>query len=182
MAMQETDENTLEPDETLKDLRAAAGRSKEHAAEALAAKRELAFIKAGLNVDDPIVAHVMKSYDGELTSEAVKARATELGLERLVKEASASEGTTDEGESTDTSQTDARNALTEGAAPPSSKDTDADPRMVGLAAFNKALESGDNRQDASGAFFREIFDAAARGDKRVLVAPDNPGKAEQRYA
>lgn len=173
-------EHTLNEGETLKDLRDAAARSKEHKAAANAAQRELAFLKAGLKVDDPIVKHVMDSYDGELTTEAVNARAKELGLERLTAGTTSTETTDPNPDDGDTSQTDARKALTDGATAPSSTDTSEDPRDKGLKEFQKALNRGENRKDASGAFFQELFDAAARGDKRVLVARDTAEKAEER--
>jgi hypothetical protein len=49
-------------------------------AEAAQAKRELAFLKAGVNPDDPAAKWFAKGYDGELTTEAIKAAATEARL------------------------------------------------------------------------------------------------------
>jgi hypothetical protein len=50
------------------------------AREAEIAKRELAFVKAGVNPDDPASKYFVKGYDGELTVEAIKAAATEARL------------------------------------------------------------------------------------------------------
>jgi hypothetical protein len=50
------------------------------ALEAMSAKRELSFVKAGVNPDDPAAKWFVKAYDGELSVEAIKAAATEARL------------------------------------------------------------------------------------------------------
>jgi hypothetical protein len=47
---------------------------------ATTASRELAFMKAGIDMDDPKAAYFVRGYDGELTSEAVKAEAIRVGF------------------------------------------------------------------------------------------------------
>ena len=42
--------------------------------------RENAFLKAGVNPDDPKAKWLVKGYDGELTPEAIKAAASEAGI------------------------------------------------------------------------------------------------------
>jgi len=44
------------------------------------AKRELTFVKAGINPDDPKAKYFVKGYDGELTVEAIKVAAEEASL------------------------------------------------------------------------------------------------------
>lgn len=48
--------------------------------EVTALKRENAFLKAGVNPEDPKAKWLVKGYDGELTADAVRAAATEAGL------------------------------------------------------------------------------------------------------
>lgn len=43
-------------------------------------ERELAFAKSGLDFDDPKLKYFIKGYDGELTPEAIKAKAQEDGF------------------------------------------------------------------------------------------------------
>ena len=50
------------------------------AKEAEAAKRELAFVKAGVDPDSAAAKYFVKGYDGELTSEAIRAAAEEASL------------------------------------------------------------------------------------------------------
>lgn len=49
-------------------------------AEADAAKRELAFLRAGIDLDSPQGKLFAKAYDGDPTADAVKAQAQEFGL------------------------------------------------------------------------------------------------------
>ncbi len=73
------DENEQNP-ENLKGLRDAAKRSDGYKAEAEAAKRELAFVKAGIDTDNKALSYFAKAYDGELDSGAIKAAAIEAGF------------------------------------------------------------------------------------------------------
>ena len=50
------------------------------AKEAEAAKRELAFVKAGVDPDSAAAKYFVKGYDGELTPEAIRAAAEEANL------------------------------------------------------------------------------------------------------
>jgi len=65
------------------DLQAKARSSKkqgEELASAKAAARELAFVKAGVDTDTKLGQLLMKSYDGELTADGIRAEAMEIGL------------------------------------------------------------------------------------------------------
>lgn len=64
----------------IKSLRRAANGKKKLEQELANAKRELAFIKAGINPDDPKMRYFVKGYEGDLTSEAVRAAALEAGF------------------------------------------------------------------------------------------------------
>jgi len=50
------------------------------AKEAEAAKRELAFVKAGVNPESAAAKYFVKGYDGELSAEAIRAAAAEANL------------------------------------------------------------------------------------------------------
>ena len=60
--------------------KAATREANEAKAEANAAKRELALMKAGINLDSPTGKLFVKAYDGEISVEAIKAAAGEYGL------------------------------------------------------------------------------------------------------
>jgi hypothetical protein len=63
-----------------RDLEEQAAQAKAAAAEAEAARRELAFLKAGIDLDSPQGKLLAKGYDGPATAEAIKAAAVEYGL------------------------------------------------------------------------------------------------------
>lgn len=67
-------------DEDFKNLRAKAKKADQYEREVMTLKRENAFIKAGVNMDDPKMGYFVKGYDGELTSEAIKEAAISAGF------------------------------------------------------------------------------------------------------
>lgn len=73
------DDADAEP-ESPRGLRKAANKSKRLEAELQQAQRELAFVKAGINPDDPKMRYFVKGYDGDLTAEAVRAAALDAGF------------------------------------------------------------------------------------------------------
>lgn len=67
-------------EETPRGLRQAARKGKKLESENQQLKRELAFFKAGIDIDDPRMRYFVKGYDGELTVDAVRGAATEAGF------------------------------------------------------------------------------------------------------
>lgn len=77
------DEQQPEPSRDRKWVRDLEKRAKDAdrvRAEADAARRELAFLKAGIDLDSPQGKLFAKAYDGDFTVDAVKASATEYGV------------------------------------------------------------------------------------------------------
>lgn len=66
--------------EVPKQLRDAAERGRAALNENKALKRENAFLKAGINVDDPRMSYFFKGYDGELTADAILTAAKAAGF------------------------------------------------------------------------------------------------------
>jgi ribosomal protein L12E/L44/L45/RPP1/RPP2 len=64
----------------IKSLRRAASGKKQLEQELDAARRELAFVKAGINPDDPKMRYFVKGYEGDLSAEAVRQAALEAGF------------------------------------------------------------------------------------------------------
>jgi hypothetical protein len=64
----------------IKSLRAAAKGKKQLEQELAELKRELAFAKAGLPMNDPKMNYFIKGYDGELTADAIRQAALESGF------------------------------------------------------------------------------------------------------
>jgi hypothetical protein len=61
-------------------LRRTASKAKKAEAEALQAKRELAFLRAGVDLDDPRSTYFVKGYDGEVNVDAIRSAALEAGF------------------------------------------------------------------------------------------------------
>lgn len=72
-------ETTQDPGD-IKSLRRAANSKKKLEQELMAAKRELAFTKAGIDPDDPKMRYFVKGYEGDLSAEAVRQAALEAGF------------------------------------------------------------------------------------------------------
>ena len=64
----------------IKSLRRAANQKKKLEAELESMRRELAFAKAGLPLDDPRMRYFVKGYEGEMTAESIREAALEAGF------------------------------------------------------------------------------------------------------
>lgn len=64
----------------IKGLRRAAAGKKKLEQELLELRRELAFAKAGISLNDPKLKYFVKGYDGELEAEAIREAAVEAGF------------------------------------------------------------------------------------------------------
>ena len=77
----DTDETPKDPVRArVKQLEKELQQSKQALAEAEAIKRENAFMKAGIPMDDPMAKYFVKGYDGEISAEAIRAAAQEANL------------------------------------------------------------------------------------------------------
>ena len=77
----DTDETPKDPVRArMKQLEKELQQSKQALAEAEAIKRENAFMKAGIPIDDPMAKYFVKGYDGEISAEAIRAAAQEANL------------------------------------------------------------------------------------------------------
>jgi hypothetical protein len=63
-----------------KNLRAKAKKADKYEAELTSLKRENAFMKAGIPMDDPKMGYFLKGYDGELDASAIRQAAIDAGF------------------------------------------------------------------------------------------------------
>lgn len=77
-----TDDFDFEDEEQtdIRSLRKAANAAKRLKAENAQMKRELAFAKAGIPLEDPRMSYFVKGYDGELEPDAIREAATTAGF------------------------------------------------------------------------------------------------------
>lgn len=77
----ETDETPKDPVRArMKQLEKELQQSKQALAEAEAIKRENAFMKAGIPMDNPMAKYFVKGYDGDISAEAIRQAAEEANL------------------------------------------------------------------------------------------------------
>ncbi len=77
----DTDEvDESEASESPRGLRRAANKGKKLESENQQLKRELAFFKAGIDIDDPRMKYFAKGYEGELSADAVRQAAMDAGF------------------------------------------------------------------------------------------------------
>lgn len=147
-----------ETTDSIKDLRRAADEGRKAAAEAEVLRRELAFARAGIDTESKLGRLMLKTYDGELSSEAIKAEAAELGL--LQPSAGQTEVPREEREFNR-----ARMDLASEAGTPAANE--ADPYLEARQSWETARSDGAPLQDAFAAAMNPLLQAAHRGDDRV---------------
>lgn len=168
------DENPYEdlPDEQPasdgpKALRQAAAEGAKAKAEAEALRREMAFLKAGIDTDTKLGKLLLNSYDGELSVEAIKKEATEIGAIKV--EAPAPEPF--KADPADVELANARQALATGATPPEA--ISVDPYKAAFDKYYESAQSGSSRDNAMADAVSMILQAGAKGDARVLARPND---------
>ena len=86
----------IEDDSTdIRGLRRAANQAKKLKAEMAQIRRELAFAKAGLPLDDPKMNYFIRGYDGEMEPDVIRETAMQAGF--LVSQGSSQEPQTNQG-------------------------------------------------------------------------------------
>lgn len=151
------DDGAQREDPNLKRLR-------EQAADAAAAKRELVFVKAGVDTDSRLGKLALAGYDGDLTVEAVKAFATEIGAIGTATKSPVVEITDDE-----RALASDRQALAGGRAEPA-QDQGEHPTLAALKDYQDRLQRGSGHERARAVALDKILTAAANGDQRVIYS------------
>ena len=133
--------------------------------EANSAKRELAFLKAGVDTESPIGKLFMRAYDGELDKESLTTAFAELG-------GTTSSDDTEPPPDPSVEATRERQALASGAATEDGEVPAVPVRgKTGRAvkAGQDAIDRGAPREEATGVVFGELTAAAAQGDSTVII-------------
>lgn len=139
------------------DLRAKArkaSKADDAVAEATEARKELAFVKAGIDTDSKIGKLMLRSYDGEMTVEAITTEAVELGIMSLP-------ATDPETTSAEQASTDERAVLAAGAPADTAPVPNAEAQA--LKAGFAALSGGASEEAALGIAFAELVTHGVRG-------------------
>lgn len=162
--------------ESIQQLRDAADRSKANATEAEQAKRELALVKAGVDTESPLGKMFHRSYDGELTKEAIQAAWLEVNPGGTPPEPTTTTTSTPE----QTAETQTRRTLSSGGAGDTpGQEPQEDPVQRGYSEFRERMANGESREKAAGSVFGSLMAAAAAGDERAIVKPWTPEQLGQ---
>jgi hypothetical protein len=155
-----------EVNDNIAQLRKAADDGAKARTEAEALKREIAFLKAGVNLDSAVGKMFAKAYDGELDVEMIKQGATEVGA--ITPPAAPA---TPEAPAVvhDENQSQERMDLASQAGRPGTIEP-GDPFESAMAAFEAARKSGASRDTAAASAFAKIIEAHNAGDGRVNAA------------
>lgn len=128
--------------------------------------KQLAFLRAGVDIDTPVGKLLFRGYDGELDAEAIKAEAIEVGALKGEPKEQEQELPADEQNSTNE-----RNQLGEGAPADQFRMEDPDPKAEALKVGEAALARGASEEVALGSYFEHIARSVEKGDKRALWDP-----------
>ena len=150
----------------IKELREAADRGRKATQENDALKREMAFLKAGVDTESKAGQLLFKAYDGELDTESIRTEADELGLFKSFEEPAPS---VEQASSEDRQATTERQALAETSVPPGSQ-TES-PYDAGHREFREMVDAGRPKDDAAARFVHTVLEAAGgtTPDQRVVA-------------
>ena len=153
---------TQEPG-SIKELRDAADRGKKASQELDAMKREMAFLKAGVDTDTKAGQLLYKAYDGDLETEAIQAEWSEL-----VPAAAAPPPEPETVDATDTQVSQQRQDLAGDHVPPENQ-TES-PYDAGHREFREMMDAGRPKEDSAARFIHTVLEAAGGGspDQRVV--------------
>ena len=150
----ENQENT-----SIKDLREAAERGRKASSELDTMKREMAFLKAGVDLEKKAGQLLMKAYDGDLEPELIRAEAEELGAIT-----GAAPTPVAEGQEIDTSTAERQALVKDSVAPEATTES---PYDRGHREFQDMIADGRPKEDAAARFVHTVLEAAGQGDERV---------------
>ena len=148
----------------IKELRDAADRGREAIQERDQLKREMAFMKAGVDTDSKAGQLLFKAYDGELETESIQAEWQELvPTSAPVEQPEQAQDTVNEA---DTQVSQQRQALAEDSV--SVEASTQSPYEQGFQEFKKAYDEGSPKEDSAARFVHTVLEAASQGDERVI--------------
>lgn len=144
----------------IKALEADRAKGAEDAAAAATLAKENTFLKAGIDLNDPVAKLLFDTYSGDLEVASVKEAAVALRLTP-----GATPPPPDPAGQQDPGQTQARADLANDSAPGSTL-PEEDPIEAGYKDFHAELARGSSREDASAAVIGRIIAAGNAGDPR----------------
>ena len=147
----------------IKELRDAADRGKKASQELDQMKREMAFLKAGVDTDSKAGQLLFKAYDGDLDTDLIKAEAEELGI---LKDAAPPPESENSEAGVRVAQ-ERRDLAADQIAPENQTES---PYDVGHRQFQEMLDAGRPKEDSAARFIHTVLEAASgdNPDSRVI--------------
>lgn len=131
------------------------------------AERQLAIVRAGLDLSNPAVEFFAQHYAGEVTAEAVAAEAKRLGL--LGEAPPPTPPVVEEPSAGDQNLSDLRDIVSQGSIPDSGHLPQKPVRESAMEEARTAIAKGMSGEDAMGSYFNRIAAAAQAGDSSVTI-------------
>ena len=148
----------------IKELRDAADRGRKATQELDTMKREMAFLKAGVDTDTKAGQLLFKAYDGELETELIQAEWVELVPGAAVPQAAEAV------DATDTQVAGQRRELAGDSVPPGTQ-TES-PYDAGHREFREMMDAGRPKEDSAARFIHTVLEAAGGNDPDQRVLSD----------
>lgn len=155
--------------EAARRQRARANELETDAARTADVERELAFVKAGVDTDSEMGKIFARGYDGELTKEAITAAVAGMNLSAAVAPEQPADAQPEDTVLEPGEADLLTGAETLSGQAPNSDPPPADPYQEAAKVFNSATEDGMPSDEALGLSFNSLANAAAAGDKRVVI-------------
>lgn len=143
-------------------------------AEAMQKDREIAFLKAGIDTDTPLGAMFARGYDGEIDAAKVKEAWAQVAPAAAPTEPIPTPATPPV-PAADAAVFDEAGRLASGATPPGA-DNGPHPVIQGVSDYWDARRAGKTDKEAEALGFDRIFDAAVKGDPRVVLSGGRKGE------
>lgn len=159
----EQNQQTEEP-EHIKALRDKAKQADSISAEKSALERKVAVLEAGVNTSTPLGQMFLKSYEGDLTAEAIQAAAAEVGLVQGQPDPQPEPG------SPGTPEAEAQSVRNElGVSQPAPFEEEVKPaKDRAWDVFSDSRKQGMREEDARAEAFASFIEAGLKGDKSAL--------------
>jgi len=159
------EQNTTEQEpEHIKALRDKAKAADGLASEKSQLERKVAILEAGVNTTSPVGAMFLKSYEGELTPEAIKAAAAEVGLVEGQPDPEPQPG---EPGTVEHEQQQVRQGLSVGDVAPHEEPVKS-AKDRAWEVFDKSRKEGMREEDARQEAFASFIEAGMKGDSTAL--------------
>lgn len=126
-------------------------------------RKEVAFLKAGIDTDSKLGGLLFKTYEGDLSDlDSLKKEATEIGA--LKAEEPVAETPAEDSEPTGSDQ---RRQLADGA--PADTGEKLHPWTEAQKVYDRAMSDGETWEESAGLALNSLANAAMRGDPRAIV-------------